>query len=238
MAAPTIRWRESDIREIQRIRKNYNAKITRLEKKGFTGDQMPERITQKQIMSEFVTRQDYRNFLKEAKDFTTKGAERLVEFKGHQMPEYEKKRIIRMQQSVQQQKTAKRSRLSAEAGNLTNASETEVRPINTQRKRTSKEWDKYVKALEAQFSAKERILSAEKYKEQYLKNVKNLLGKDGEKLYNFIEKQDALTIAGGYQHDAVLSIKFTSDPIKPREIADSAMDGWKKYISGLKKKSR
>ncbi len=230
MAVPKIRWNQSDLAEIQRIRKNYNAKITRLEKKGFEAALLPQRVTSKSIMQEYGTRKDLKNFMKQAETFVRRGSEKIVEYKGHKIPAFEKQRVIRMQQSVQQQKTAKRKKLSAEAGNLSNATETEIRPLNTQKIRTAKEWDKYVKSLEAQFSKQQQAINAEVYKTQYLKNVKNILGEAGNDLYDFIEKQDAQKIASGYEFDDVLSIKFTSDPIKPKEIANAALSRWKDYL--------
>lgn len=72
---PNIKWRDSDNKELQRLVKNFNAKITRLEKKGFDPSLLPERMTMKKARADIETRGDYRRLTGSLDRFTDKGAE-------------------------------------------------------------------------------------------------------------------------------------------------------------------
>lgn len=71
---PKIRWRKSDEEELKRVVKNFNAKISRLEKKDPKNkNALPQRITQKELKDMIVTRQDYNREIKSLKRFTKRG---------------------------------------------------------------------------------------------------------------------------------------------------------------------
>lgn len=89
-----IKWRESDERELRRVLRNYNAKISRLEKKNpQTAKYLPkywddkkEEFTNKlsvnQIKELINTRQDFKRELNALKRFSKKGAEEIVVMPG------------------------------------------------------------------------------------------------------------------------------------------------------------
>lgn len=76
-----IRWTEDDNQQIRKAVKNFNAKITRLEKK--LGPQkknaLPERVTAKALKELVTTRSDLKRELNALRRFSEKGAEQLVE---------------------------------------------------------------------------------------------------------------------------------------------------------------
>ena len=227
---PKIRWTESDYRELQRQRKNYNAKITRLEKKGYPSDMLPERIYTRDIIKNVEYRKDLKNIQKHIETFTTKDAEKAVEYKGQFMPLYEKKRVETMVRSVQQEKAAKRRRLSEEKGNIRLAQEAELRPLNVNRPRSAKEWEKFITSLEKQTSMKNKAAQAEKYKQNYLKAIKSL-GSPGEDLFDLISGMNAADVADGLYEDAVMEIGFTYDPLSAKNKARAAAQAWRKYAA-------
>lgn len=74
-----IRWRESDEKELRRVVKNYNAKISRLAKKDAkNAAALPEKMSVKQLKEMIDTRQDLNRELNSLKRFSEKGAEELV----------------------------------------------------------------------------------------------------------------------------------------------------------------
>lgn len=73
-----IRWRPDDDAELRKAVKNFNAKITRLENKGFKKSALPERITVKQIKEVVQVRQDLKREMDSLRRFTQRGAEELV----------------------------------------------------------------------------------------------------------------------------------------------------------------
>ena len=74
-----IRWTEQDSKEIARVVKNFNSKITRLAKKNpEIANILPEKVSSKQLKEIINTRQDLHRELNSLKRFSKKGAERIV----------------------------------------------------------------------------------------------------------------------------------------------------------------
>ena len=75
-----IRWREADEKELRRVVKNFNAKITRLAKKDpKNAAALPERVSAAELRAMIKTRQDLQRELNALRRFSQKGAETLVE---------------------------------------------------------------------------------------------------------------------------------------------------------------
>lgn len=75
-----IRWRESDEKELSKAIKNYNAKLSRIQKKNpEMMEFMPSRVSKSDLKKGISTRKDFQNNLKYLKGFTVKGAERVIE---------------------------------------------------------------------------------------------------------------------------------------------------------------
>lgn len=74
-----IKWTEQDTKEISRVVKNFNAKITRLSKKDPSiANLLPNKVTTKQFKELINTRQDLKRELNSLKRFSKKGAEKIV----------------------------------------------------------------------------------------------------------------------------------------------------------------
>ena len=74
-----IRWKSSDNAELRRAVKNFNAKISRLEKKNPQEKAaLPERVTVKQLKSLISTRQDLNREINALKRFSKRGAEDII----------------------------------------------------------------------------------------------------------------------------------------------------------------
>ena len=75
-----IKWTDADNRELRKAVKNFNAKISRLEKKVDKRSlhALPERVTVKQMRELISTRNDLKRELNSLKRFSQKGAEEFV----------------------------------------------------------------------------------------------------------------------------------------------------------------
>lgn len=74
-----IKWRESDSKELKRVVRNYNAKITRLAKKNPQIENvLPEKVSVAQMKELINTRQDLKRELNALKRFSKRGAEEIV----------------------------------------------------------------------------------------------------------------------------------------------------------------
>lgn len=76
---PNIKWRESDLQELRRITKNYNAKIARERKKLIESDQrfraanLPPKASVRDLRKDIETRRDFRGELERMQNFIETG---------------------------------------------------------------------------------------------------------------------------------------------------------------------
>ena len=74
-----IRWRESDLKELRRLAKNYNAKITRQRRKLIDADQryqasqLPQKVSVRELRQDIGTRKDFNTELKRMQNFIDTG---------------------------------------------------------------------------------------------------------------------------------------------------------------------
>ena len=74
-----INWRESDIEELTRTVKNFNAKINRLSKKNpDIAVALPEKVKVNELKKLITTRQDLKRELNALRRFSKRGAEKIV----------------------------------------------------------------------------------------------------------------------------------------------------------------
>lgn len=79
-----IRWNESDSQDLRKAVKNFNAKITRLEKKNpEIKNVLPEKVSVAQMKNLIETRQDLKRELNALKRFTQRGSEEIVDVPGN-----------------------------------------------------------------------------------------------------------------------------------------------------------
>lgn len=90
-----IRWRKSELKDLQKKINNYNAKIKRLQKKNYAEDLLPEKISFAKIRDSITNREDYKRELELIKSFTNRYSENIA-FKsdrGAKIPVFMKKQI-------------------------------------------------------------------------------------------------------------------------------------------------
>ena len=74
-----IRWSEQDTKEISRVVKNFNAKVSRLAKSNpEIANVLPEKVSTRQLKEMINTRQDLNRELNSLKRFSKKGSEKIV----------------------------------------------------------------------------------------------------------------------------------------------------------------
>ena len=79
-----IRWSQADDAELKRVVKNFNAKLSRLEKKDpKNANALPERVKAANLKDMITTRQDLNRELNALRRFSERGAEELVDIPGN-----------------------------------------------------------------------------------------------------------------------------------------------------------
>ena len=75
-----IRWSDNDNAELRKAVKNFNAKISRLEKKNpKEAHLLPERVNMKELKNLISTRQDLKREMNALRRFSKRGAEQIVD---------------------------------------------------------------------------------------------------------------------------------------------------------------
>lgn len=218
-----IRWRYKDIETFAKIRKNWNAKVSRLEKKGLPA---PERIYKNDIL----TRHDFNTLKKDAESFTARGSEKLVKYYDQEIPKYEKERVTRMVRSVNAKKAYERKMLNLEKGTQTKKNRAETAKVNPKKKRVGKDWERFVKSLERQTSDKWNAEQAIQYKQNYMELLDKHLPQYADKIKSRIKNISPDKFAKGMYHDARLSIRYIYDPMDAEIKAEEIFNAWGEYL--------
>lgn len=80
-----IRWRESDLKELRRLAKNYNAKISRQRAKlieqdrRFEASQLPQKASVRELRQAIETRKDFKTELKSMQNFIDTGNKFVID---------------------------------------------------------------------------------------------------------------------------------------------------------------
>lgn len=111
-----IRWTENDRRELQRSVKNFNAKVSRLEKKyeGRTDVVIPERVKVKDLRELIGTRRDLQVELRSLQAFSRKGSEELVRADTNDtiyLTKWQKKELIKRSKPINEERARRREEL-------------------------------------------------------------------------------------------------------------------------------
>lgn len=112
-----IRWSKADEAELKRVVKNFNAKLTRLEKKDpKNANALPERISAAQLRDMIETRQDLNRELNALRRFSERGAEELVEVPDNdynlKITKWQKKEMTRREVIVNQKRKRQLERVA------------------------------------------------------------------------------------------------------------------------------
>lgn len=229
-----IKWRDKDIKELERVTRNYNAKINRIANKDATiAEYLPEKISIKELKSNIGTRQDFNRQLNSLKRFSRKGAEKIqTSESGLTLTNYEineakiKTRIV----NARRTRELKDSGIDITKGNMGEIESQNLRPKKFSTNKTATEWDKFNKSLDRELASNFKNDMAEGYKQKYLKAISDFLGEDGSELYNLIKNMDAETVYKNSISDPILSIGFTSEPLPTEDIANASFDKWLELV--------
>lgn len=240
-----IRWRDSDTQELQRLIKNYNAKLTRLSKKeGNFVDYLPERMTVTKAKAKIETRDDYKRLLQSLQRFTERGSETLITTKrGAKMTQWELDEIELIRKRENRLRERERKRLEKQKVKIANEPQSATRAQMgsiqsnelkelTQNVETMNqtEWNKFKTAMEKRFS--EKYTDKERLYKQvnYMRGLHNA-GFD-EELINYISTIPQEKFMEILSTDEVGYFEFIYDPIDLAVKQDKLWDLWEEHGTG------
>ena len=227
-----IKWRDKDLAELQRVVKNFNAKIARVEKKSpHISHFLPEKISVKGLKSKIETRADFNRELSSVRRFSEKGAENVKTLpSGATLTNYRLNEARIKSRIVEGAKTRERKKanLSVQAGNMGSIKANNLRPKQFNPNKSMSDWDKFEQVLEKAVMSNYKHDKAEKYKENYLKAIKEQLGPEGYDLYRHVETLDPhFVVEHGVSNPKVsISFSYEGDLQGNDVIAEIALEEW------------
>lgn len=204
--AYNIRWRDSDIEELNRVVKNFNNKVRYWEKKG--QDTLPETQSVRDIRETIQTRQDYNRVLNSLKRFSKRGAEEVVankhgvETTNWHLKEYSIARSTRNRMTNQRKKELDNLEIDIAGfdkpltrAELGRTDANEMRPLSDRFKtaRNKKEFEQAFNTALNQARGNYLFIRDSQFKENWLNSAKVYLqGSDGyNELIQFVESMDS-----------------------------------------------
>lgn len=219
--ASKMKWSKEDRAEFAKIRKNFNAKITRLKGTDIEAF-LPNAISQKDIYS----RDDFHRIKKYAAMFTERDSQKKIKFHGEEVPEFFKKQTHYIQKVENARRAAKRKQFTPERGTSTMAKEAEFTPMKLKGHKSVVDLLKARERLERMFLDKQKHLKAQLYKDNYLKTLAEKLGPLAGPITELIQDLPAETIAKALEKDYELSIDFLYDYVEAVTKAEALFNMW------------
>ena len=212
-----------DRKTLTRTVKNFNAKITRLEKRHpELKEFLPEKISVKDLKNNIETRQDFNRELKSLKRFSKKGAEKPVLSKsGITTTAWEKKEVGYKVALLNRKRKAEREKanVSTEKGTMGTIENAGLKPkkynINTIEPSS---WERFKKNVEKQIKSSYFDEKKELYKQNYIKGFINVFG--GGFIVGFdsvlqkLKDMPADELVDLYYNDPVMELDFIYDPLE------------------------
>lgn len=229
-----IRWRDKDVKELERVVRNFNSKIKRVKDKNPNATEfLPDKISVKALKGTIGTRQDFNRELNSLKRFSKKGAEKLQTTPtGLTLTSFEiqeakiKTRIVNIKRAYERKALG----VTEREGVMGQVSERGLRPKKFSLNKSAKEWERFVQSLEKEISSNFKIEQLEKYKENYLKGLINNLGEKGAELAQLLDNVDPDILFTKSVTNPLLSIDFIYDPLELETIIDAKIEAWQEEL--------
>lgn len=237
-----IRWRDADKAELAKRVRNFNAKRTRLIKLvPELVDILPPKASVAEIKSNIYSRSDFNKQINSLKRFMEKGMEDTVTTEqGVVTTKYQLNELQIQKKSINAKRaqTIKKQQPSTYKGTMGSINKRNLRPLKTDFQKVSKEmWDTIVNKMNRQYMDKYYNDSDERYKENYLRSLKNAYeGLDGfEEMYNRVEDMTAEDVVAMYYYDPNLQTDFNY-PVDREEAQQNftfVVDSFNNYLEKM-----
>lgn len=240
MAKSKIRWKDSDSAELQRLVKNFNAKLTRLEKKNpATAQSLPKRASVKELKQGIETRADLQRELRSLQGFTKKGAEKIVKSsRGAQAMKWEIDEFNKAQRRLNRERAKERARqdeieMKSRGKNL-NLKRKEMGSVHRNALRESKkkfdnlsakEWELAKKSIDNQLDNNYKSAKASKMKQNYIRGLKENGFSDD--LIELVESKSDDEFLETFESDTEASFDFIYDELELQTKENALMDVWR-----------
>lgn len=246
-----IRWRESDLAELQRTVRNYNAKIARAAKKNPDNiEHLPQKMTMKQAKAAIETRADFNRLASSLQRFSKRGAEKIVtssrgaKATQWEVSEFKNKQRIENARRTRERKAieAKEVKIGGKKQGVTRAEMGRVKEnaLKPSRKKfdsmSQKEWELATKNMDRAFSGIEREKGRVRMRENYIKGLADSGILDAHpEIEEMIRSVDFDTFLETVETDETATFLFYKDPTAFEVRCDEILAAWTAASKGAKK---
>lgn len=238
-----IRWRKSDSLELQRVLKNFNAKISRVKKNHpELAEYQPQKITYEEARKKFATRNEFNRYLNSLKRYSQKGVEQPIHStRGAKFTKWAEKEALFKQRIDNARKTRERKKIEKEpvkiGGKKQDATRAEMGDIKENelkeshknpRNMSKKEWELFQYSLDKKLNATERLEKKLLMRENYIKGLRNANFLDANMgLEFYIRNVDIDTFIANVETDDTATFLFYKDPQAWEVRAEYIHKTWK-----------
>lgn len=218
---PKIRWRNKDVKELQRLVKNFNAKVTRAEKKNLEkANLLPEKLSVKELQRDILTRQELNREISRINRFLKRGSETIVTTPaGYELTKFsieqtkEETRIANIIKAFDRKKLE----ITAEKGVEGERKKLALEPKKFRFGKTQEEFFKFAETVERQLRSSYTTKALERYKQNYLKGLLQIGADKRKQIFKLIENMDARELFELTVGNAKLLIDFMYDEDQSEE---------------------
>lgn len=236
-----IKWRKADETKLSRTVGKFNAKRTRLIKMvPELEDILPKKMSVKDLRDAISTRNDFNKTISRLERFLMKGAEDMVTTEGGvRTTKYQIKELQIQQRTINQYRAAQRkeANVSTEKGTMGSINKMNLRPLTRDVNKIKQEmWKSIVNSYEKQSMDTYYKQRDVKYKDNYLKALKNRFGnalKEDIKEIEEMKPEDVITM---YYYDPNLQIDFVYDPEEEENMVRWFHETFQDYRNTLNNK--
>ena len=236
-----IRWRDSDTAELQRLIKNFNAKIYReIQKNPDAVNYLPERVKKSEAIKSIQTRSDFNRLTKSLKGFTKKGAEKPVKSsRGATATQWEVDEFKKKQRVVNARRTRERNKLNEKEvksrgkptgmkrGEMGSIKENSLKPSKKKFDNLSqKEWDKAKANIDKTLNAQYREERKQHMKDNYIKGLQNAGYSD--EIVDIVQNTPLDDFLETVDTDTEATFDFIYDPIEQAKKEEALKQVWAK----------
>lgn len=218
---PKIRWRDSDEKEVRRLIRNFNAKVTRAEKKDLeTAVLQPEKMSITEFKEDIQTRQELNRAISRINRYLERGSEKLVTTpEGFEVTKFsvEQTREDTRVSNIINTWKRKQLELSAEKGTETEAKKLQLQPKQFRTGKTLQEFEAFAEAIEKKIYLRYTSENLRRYKEYYLKGLQQLGADDRRKIWSKLEGLSPDELYDLTGRNPKLSISFMYDEDQSEE---------------------
>lgn len=238
---PNIRWRKNDTQKLVNTVRQFNAKITRTNKKlggGLVEDILPDRISTIQLKSQIKTRRDFNRIINSyQRAIKNKNAFDVISNnQGVYTTKWELQEI--------QYATQRANRLAKEAEKRVNYPDRRLwndslekldykpRKVNFN-EATYSSWQKFIETTQKRSQSDYWFKRALQYQENYIRGIEKQLGQgeNAKALIDYIKNLDAEFMFNNYYTETYLSFEWIYDEHFSGELrAELALRDWKALI--------